>query len=181
MPEEARLHAGREIAGRCRDFIDAQDARITLCFYWPIKNEPDLLPLARAMLSAGRGIAFPAIAGQEIVFRRVRNFEDDLAPAAFGIMEPKENCPALTENEESIVFIPGIAFGLTGIRLGYGKGYFDRYLSLHRVISIGVAYDAAIRAHLPKTENDRPVRYICTERRFIEAMAQDGEARCRRF
>jgi len=179
LSEKARVLAGREIGKRCHDFIEKQDAggeRYTLCFYRPIRNEPDLLPLARAMLLAGRRIAFPAMRGQEIVFRAVNNFEEDFEAAAFGIFEPKEHCPSLSDNEECIVFIPGLAFDLTGARLGYGKGCFDRWLSQHRVISVGITYDAAILPRIPKGENDYPVSALCSELRFIQAAA-DGEDR----
>ena len=183
LPLETRIHASRKISKRCRDFIalhspagpqgpqDASDRQPTLCFYWPIKNEPDLLPLARAMLQAGRKAAFPAVRGQEIVFKLVSNLDEDFTQAAFGIHEPQEHCPSMPDNEECVVFIPGAAFGHDGTRLGYGKGYFDRWLARqgNTVTSVGVAYDAAILSRLPKCETDLPVQYICSERRLLQA------------
>jgi 5-formyltetrahydrofolate cyclo-ligase len=170
---ESRLQAGREIGRLCHDFIGEQSARYTLCFYRAVKNEPDILPLARAMLLAGRRVAFPAIAEGKIVYREVNNFEEDFTAAAFGILEPKGHCPSISENEECIVFIPGLAFDRTGTRLGYGKGYFDRWLARRRVTSVGVTYDAAILPHIPKGGNDHPVRSICSERRFLQAATRD--------
>ena len=167
MPPEARLAADQAIRERCVPLAESH-ARAALCVYWPVKNEPDLLPLARAMLQAGRTVAFPALRGEDMVFRIVRDPERDMAPARFGIPEPKDHCPALAETGERLLFVPGLGFDPAGNRLGYGKGYFDRYLARAGGISIGIAYDACVLPRIPSGENDRPMRFIVSEARCLE-------------
>jgi len=224
IPPEAKIAADQAIRERCLRLINSH-ARAALCLYWPIKNEPDLLPLAQAMLRAGRTVAFPALTSDilsqrgtehpcpspaltsdilsqrgtehpcpspaltsdllsqrgtahpcashalhddEMVFRIIRDLELDLAPARFGIAEPKDHCPVLAEDGERLLFVPGLGFDAEGNRLGYGKGYFDRYLARAGGISAGVACEACILPGIPRSAGDQPMRFIVSEERCLE-------------
>jgi 5-formyltetrahydrofolate cyclo-ligase len=67
-----------------------------------------------------------------------------------------------------LLIIPGIAFDLQGNRIGYGKGYYDRFLSTRKVSYImGLAFENQIIKKIPTTENDIPVDVLVTENRII--------------
>jgi 5-formyltetrahydrofolate cyclo-ligase len=67
-----------------------------------------------------------------------------------------------------LLIIPGIVFDLQGNRLGYGKGYYDRFLSLRKIkYIIALAYELQVINQIPNNEHDIPVDIIITEKRII--------------
>jgi|SRR3989344_6046152 len=66
-----------------------------------------------------------------------------------------------------IAILPGVAFDTRGVRLGYGKGVYDKLLAKSRAIKIGLAYDFQITDKLPKEKHDLVMDYVVTEKRII--------------
>lgn len=90
---------------------------------------------------------------------------DDLSPGAFGIYGPSENAPAAQPEEmrNSVCIIPGLAFDSNGGRLGYGGGYYDRFLAGYTGVSIGLCREETFSADpLPRDEYDIPVDTVVT-------------------
>ncbi|MFB3895084.1 MAG: 5-formyltetrahydrofolate cyclo-ligase [bacterium] len=94
------------------------------------------------------------------------DFDNDLAPSTYGILEPIPNSIRTAAPKElDMVVVPGIAFDTKGNRLGHGLGYYDnflRYLPLN-VKTVGVAFQEQVVAALPITESDVPVQKVITE------------------
>ena len=97
-----------------------------------------------------------------------------LTPARFGIPEPDEGCPALTESDlaGALVLVPALAFDAEGYRLGWGGGYYDRFLDgLRRAAvphaAVGLTYSVCTANALPRETHDIPVDLIIDERRII--------------
>ncbi len=84
-----------------------------------------------------------------------------------GILEPKEdlkNIYRLNKEEDTLAIIPGAAFDISGYRLGYGRGFYDKYLSSRRQIStMALAFACQITDELPKDEHDIKMDKIVTE------------------
>lgn len=88
----------------------------------------------------------------------------DLEPASFSVLEPKVDCCAkITDFPDSICVVPGLLFDEQGFRLGYGKGYYDRFLSGYRCTTVGICYESCICPNLPRGRYDRRVDRLITE------------------
>lgn len=96
-----------------------------------VKGEPDTRPLCEATLELGRRIYLPRVeADGHLSMRRVTNL-DSLVMGNFEVPEPKAKSPEglISESQAALVLVPGLAFDTKGNRLGYGKGYYDRFLA----------------------------------------------------
>ena len=98
------------------------------------------------------------VKGQNMDFFEVKSLEE-LEPGYFNIPEPPETTPA---PKGDLIIVPGVAFSKKGERLGYGGGFYDRFLEHHKVYTIGVAYDFQIMNSLPTEEHDRKLNEIIT-------------------
>ncbi|WP_029894279.1 5-formyltetrahydrofolate cyclo-ligase [Desulfohalovibrio reitneri] len=97
---------------------------------------------------------------------------EEITPGRFSIPEPDpEACRALEDASPAVTFIPGVAFGRDGSRLGMGGGYYDRLLvrpGMARTLRVGLAYGFQVVDSLPREEWDQPVHLIITESETIE-------------
>ena len=91
----------------------------------------------------------------------------ELAHGAFGILEPHHRTSTSHKSAIDLALIPGIVFDPTGHRIGFGKGYFDRFLKKLHCQKIGLAYEFQIVDKISATAYDVPVDYIVTEKRII--------------
>lgn len=90
---------------------------------------------------------------------------DKLVRGAYGIFEPSE-CIAADINDINIALIPGIAFDIRGMRVGFGKGYYDRFLEQFTGLKIGICYDFQMLDFVPASEHDVKMDIIITEKRI---------------
>ena len=96
---------------------------------------------------------------------------DELTPSPFGILEPQpEHRRIITPPTDALVIVPGIAFTPQGHRIGYGRGYYDRFLAIHHGPTIGLAYDIQIIAPWQTAGHDIPVDFVITESHTYEAV-----------
>ena len=89
---------------------------------------------------------------------------DDLSPGSFGVLEPQEDPARLVSDfSKSMCLIPAFSYDYAGYRLGYGKGYYDRFLARFTGYMIGICYSSCVRRYLPHGRFDRPVQLLVTE------------------
>lgn len=88
---------------------------------------------------------------------------DDLEAGYYGIPEPKETCAALKDFNSSICLVPALVYDKKLFRVGFGKGYYDRFLNEYSGVSVGVCYSDCITEQLPKDDFDRPVNILITD------------------
>jgi len=134
----------------------------TILFYFPFRGEVDLLPLLREACREGRRVLLPVVRGEEMEAALFPG-EERLRPNAFGIPEPGEEAPRIPPEEVELVLVPGLAFDREGFRLGFGRGYYDRFLFRTRAFRLGVAYSAQVVEELPREEGDLPMHALVTE------------------
>ncbi|MFV0421988.1 5-formyltetrahydrofolate cyclo-ligase [Oleidesulfovibrio sp.] len=149
-----------------------QDARQVL-LYMPVRNEVPTGALLKDAWARGIEVLLPRCIPQcdgEMCLAPC-TCEGDLVAGRYGIAEPDPaNCPAVDLESGSfspdIAIIPGVGFDRSGTRLGFGAGYYDRFLSLPAMQStllIGLAYSFQVLPTLPSDPWDRPVTALCTE------------------
>lgn len=92
-------------------------------------------------------------------------FSETLKSGAYGIPEP-QNIAKADIKDIDIALIPGIAFDTSGARIGFGKGYYDRFLSEFKGIKIGICYDFQVLSDIPSSDHDIKMDMIITEKRI---------------
>lgn len=143
--------------------------------YAPVRGEIDFTPLWQAAIAAGKRYALPctltgAALGQ-MAFRRLDVYDPAaLRPARYHIPEPTEACPLLSpeDMEGAVILVPGLSFDADGFRIGYGGGYYDRFLADLsargiRVTTVGAVFSACRTPSLPHEPHDVPVDIVLDE------------------
>jgi 5-formyltetrahydrofolate cyclo-ligase len=148
-----------------------QKAQRILMFY-PLPDEPDIAPLLESALRAGKTIALPRYNSSLGVYEAalIRNLTEDLIPGRFGVREPSPNCPALPLNQLDLTLVPGIAFDVSGRRLGRGKGFYDRLLPGTTGTTLGLAFDWQESDALPAEPHDVELDGVLTPTRWLKAV-----------
>ena len=135
-------------------------------------NEVHTEKVIRYALKCGKKVLIPITNRIEkrIYFSELRNFDLELTQGTFGILEPKKEFLRVVDNpyETDLVLVPGIAFDENGNRIGFGKGYFDKFLEgIKNTAIIGLAYDFQTIQSIPASEYDVPVDIVLTEKRIL--------------
>ena len=140
----------------------------TVMTYVSLPSEVDTSRFNEEALKRGKRVAVPYLgtADQEILASEITSV-DSLVKGPFGIFEPKDGGKRTIPLEEiDLIVVPAIAFDRNNMRLGRGKGYYDRFLSrpdLTSTKTIGIAYSFQITDPLPQDPHDRPVHRVLTD------------------
>lgn len=163
-----RADKNSEIFKNLTDMPEYKNAKQIL-MYMALDNEVNIDSLVDYSIMNGKSVAVPYCinADGSMEFYYINNTEN-LISGSFGIREPDISvCKKVTDFSDSIVIVPAIAFDTNGYRLGYGKGYYDRFLKNYSFISVGLCYNSLIQKSLPINEYDQKVDYIVTDTRII--------------
>lgn len=150
----------------CR--IIAQSAEFesadTILLYYPIRNELSVCSLLQIAQNLGKKVGFPMCdkTSRILTFRETSSL-CCLEIGSYGIFEPGEDLPEIEATERTLCIVPGVAFSRKGERLGYGAGYYDRFLADFRGKSIGICASELLFDTLPNDEHDIPLDIIITE------------------
>ncbi len=134
-----------------------------LLLYYPIREEIDILPIADEALHSGKLVAFPKCYKNGVMeFKFIKSL-DDLSIGAYKIPEPSESCVPFRNESDALCIVPALSYDLFGYRLGYGGGYYDRFLCDFQGTAIGLAYNNFIVEALPHNSYDIKISKIITE------------------
>ena len=128
--------------------------------YFPIGSEIDTHDIMLNILKQGKNLLLPRIVDDNIQFYIVSNLEK-LERGSFEIMEPKDSCEK--EKKNDCVLIPTLGVSKLGVRLGYGYGYYDRFLSSTNAVKISLTYSKQIVKSIPSDSHDIKIDWIVTE------------------
>jgi len=133
--------------------------------YFPIGSEVDTYAIMLDILEQDKCLLLPRVINDNLVFHNVPNLEK-LEKGNFGIMEPKDNCKKADRID--CVLIPTVGVSKLGIRLGYGKGYYDKFLSSTDAVKISLTYSKQIVKIIPSDSHDIKMNWIITEDEYIK-------------
>ena len=157
---ENRAEECREICARILQ-SDAYMEANSLLVYAALGDEIDLSAVSHDAWRQGKTVAYPRCLDRE---GRMSFFTVDsperLIPGSFGIPEPDDSCPEWQGEGKALCILPALAVDADGHRLGYGKGYYDRFLSDFQGITMCAVLGVCQTDHLPHGEHDRAVQYI---------------------
>ncbi len=135
-----------------------------LYVYVETRGEVTMQEIRQAAWRDGKRVAVPKVEGRDMTFYYI-TCEDDLEEGFRGIREPRAGCEPAHE-EGALMLLPGVAYDRDGNRMGYGGGFYDRYLAAHSGhVMAAPAYDCQIREQLPVECFDCKVPWIVTETR----------------
>ena len=133
-------------------------------------DEPDTSPIIESAWESGKTVAVPCVVPEsfELFHSQLKSFED-LSSGALGVLEPSpEGRIKMTPKSFDLVIIPGVAFDRKGGRLGYGKGYYDRFLEQTGAFRLALAFNFQVFEKVPTEKHDVPMNGILTESGIIE-------------
>lgn len=160
LTPEARTEASERIFAEVERLSGFARARVVGLFC-SLGDEPDTGTTLRRWMLAGKRVVVPCVEGDEMAFY---DYDPNaLHAGAFGIDEPPRT-RLCTPAEIDLLIVPGVAFTSAGLRLGRGRGYYDRYLAQphFRAATVGVCYRHQLVGELPAEPHDRTVECVVT-------------------
>lgn len=134
--------------------------------YLPINNEVDTENVIKFLIKNKKLIFIPAFNNNKWMISEFNDF-DNLQKGPYGILQPVYKS-RVESKVIDVAIIPGVAFSKNGVRLGYGKGVYDRLLKNFKGIRIGLAYDFQIIDDLPKVKHDLVMDIVITDNKIYD-------------
>lgn len=161
------LHA-LQVREHVRSWAPFRDAPCVCC-YVSVRSEMPTAGIIVRALESGKTVIVPKVDGDIIRFFKIKSLTDDLDRGTFGVLEPNDRCEEIDPATAGVCLIPGVVFDEHGNRIGYGKGYYDRFLNTlpKEIPTLGLAYDCQILPDIPHSQEDVPVQFLVTPQRGI--------------
>jgi len=167
MSVEERQRRDEAVCRAAESLVSFRYAEFVL-LYAATQGEIDVYSLAQIALDKGKTVLFPRCDKKThtMKYHAVKSL-DELVEDSYGIPEPPESNPVYDAEKEvgsAVCFVPGLVYDKAGYRLGYGKGFYDRYLSSFSGCTIGVVYSDYILNEVPRGRFDVSVDILLTEK-----------------
>ncbi len=133
--------------------------------YYPIGSEILTQNIIQELISNGQEVFLPKVRDEKIEFRKITDFSS-LEKGSFDIMEPKDDCKV--NNSLDVILVPTVGISPSGVRLGYGHGFYDKFLAEHKTTTISLILEKQIIKNIPKSEHDILMDWVVTEDRMFE-------------
>lgn len=131
----------------------------TVYGYLPYNQEVRTVPILQQALRDGKRVAVPKVYGEEMRFLYIEDLSQ-VEKGSFGIPEPIADGPVATQ-EDALILMPGLAFDPKGNRMGYGGGFYDKYLQAQpNHPTVALCYDFQMLPRLDTEEHDVPVDLV---------------------
>ncbi|OGR84816.1 MAG: 5-formyltetrahydrofolate cyclo-ligase [Elusimicrobia bacterium RIFCSPLOWO2_01_FULL_54_10] len=167
LPAAYRKAASGKIADKLFSLPEWKKAG-SVGIYVGTRSEVDTAAIFKRALAERKKVRAPKVLSDT----KIRFFEvsgnKDLKKGTFGILEPKPACKKVGCSTMDLLIVPGLVFDKKGYRLGYGLGYYDRFLPrAFRSFKVGLSYDKTFVPSLPHDPNDKPVDAVITEKAAV--------------
>lgn len=172
LPIEERDRMSARIADNLwslPEFISAQN----VLFFVSFRSEVNTVPMIQRAIEDGKTVCLPCTekATRGMVASQVLDMQEDLVMGNYDILEPRAEClRPLPPEDVDLILMPGVAFDPAGGRLGYGGGYYDRFLErcVPRCHLVALAFELQLVDHVPCADHDARIHKIVTERRVMD-------------
>lgn len=173
----------QQIAERVKKLYQYRAATVIMV-YVSTAIEVDTLQIIQNALQDGKQVAVPRCIPQtrQMEFHYITSL-DQLTPGSFSVLEPPAHYPIVTDFSHALMLVPGFLFDCFGYRLGYGKGYYDRYMSRYNGAAVGLCYAGELRPHMYHGRYDRAVDTVVSEKwikrckKYVSKKRVGGNAR----
>ena len=167
LTPEYKAKSSRTIVRRLLAMPEYQEAQTVFCFVGTAR-EIDTRPILEDILTAGKALCVPLCTEPgRMESRQITNL-NQLAPGAFGILEPSDSAPVIPVDAIDFAVLPCVTCNYLGQRLGHGSGAYDRFLSQYRGGTVLLCRELLIRQEIPLEPHDYPVPWVLTERGLYE-------------
>ena len=171
LSEESIRENSREITRKLVGLAEFRASR-NILFFLSLPSEVQTDEMIRQALNLGKKVHVPLVDAQRrrLNISEISGLDIEFEEKRFGILEPgRAHLKIVPPETLDFVLVPGLAFDLNGGRIGYGAGYYDRFLKEveGHAVPVGVAYDFQVQASIPQTQFDVPVQKILTEENSI--------------
>ena len=163
LPAEQKAAFDKKIYDRLIASITYRHSTDVL-LYASMENEVDTWAIFETALKDGKKVAFPCCNPDNTMTFRYVTDRNQLKERTFGISEPDDTCEECRPNNFSLLIVPGLVFDKSGYRIGYGKGFYDRFLSTFEGVSIGLCYSKLQLPEVPRGRFDRHVDVVISEK-----------------
>lgn len=159
--------ASEAIRQRLEQIAAYQECNTLMTYVSAKDNEVDTRVLIDNALQSGRVVVVPVVDTAESKLRWVQiASREELISAKFGLLEPSPTHRRYVDvYHNALCLVPGLAFTRDGWRIGYGGGYYDRFLSSFQGISVGLAFEIQMVDLLPIGIHDQQLHYVLTEKK----------------
>ncbi|WP_195940785.1 5-formyltetrahydrofolate cyclo-ligase [Romboutsia sp. 1001713B170131_170501_G6] len=152
--------------------LDCIKTAKNIMLYLDFNNEVKTDELIIKLLSLGKTVSSPITIKEEkkLIPSQIIDLKDGVKIGAYGIREPKPECsPEVEVKDIDVVIVPAVAYDKDCYRLGYGGGFYDRFIERLRedAITVGIAFDLQIFDSVPKEDHDAQLDYIITESQIL--------------
>ena len=166
IPPSVRVELSRRIVRHTINWIEENRAN-TVLIYLSMRSEVETGGLLDYLLTQNKIALAPVMCmkRRDLTPHRIVDAKRDLILHPYGMYQPnKEACPPFPLNQIDLIFVPGVAFDPKGYRIGYGAGFYDRFLpQCPQAVWIGLAYEAQIVTDTFPQPWDVPLHHILTE------------------
>lgn len=164
-PEE-KAALDRAVAENVRRLKEYRPSK-TLLIYMSTPIEVDTVQIIKNAWEDGKRVAVPRCIpdSRDMEFHYIDSLEC-LAPGTFSVLEPDPSLPMVTDFSGCLMIVPGMQFDMKGYRIGYGKGYYDRYMVRFSGVSAGICYSDELRPFMYHGRFDRCVDIVVTDKRI---------------
>lgn len=152
------------ISERVKKLYQYRAAKVIMV-YVSTSIEVDTIRIIENAFKDGKQVAVPRCIPEtrQMEFHYITSL-DQLTPGSFSVLEPPAHYPVVTDFSGALMLVPGFLFDFFGYRLGYGKGYYDRYMSRYNGAAVGLCYSTELRPHMYHGRYDRAVDTVVSEK-----------------
>jgi 5-formyltetrahydrofolate cyclo-ligase len=148
--------------------------------FMSFRNEVNTYPIVNYCLATNRKVIIPVtdVHNKKLILSELKNLDKELGLSSFGIPEPLPRfIRPFNASDLDLILVPGVVFDRRGYRIGYGGGYYDRFLASldKKVVTIGLAFELQIVDRIPADPYDIPVDNIITEKKYIDCSVNRNE------